>query len=690
MSMKKTYIAVYILFSIFFLFIVRGCLGFGNTSYINVSDKTEPISVKEFDYWDGGANPEISAEMGGDGFDLIAESLGYETNKPSGNGSPDAVKGGRVVMHYAAYPNTLRTEGMESNSQAISFFGSLIYETILGFNGESMQWKPRLATHWMVSEDKQTFHYRLDPRARWADGMPVTVDDIISTHKLLIDDGINSASTNRTYSKYELKKISPYILEVKIGNVGDKSWRNFNSFSSIQVYPAHYLDKVTGAEYLDQYNFDMMPGSGPYLFDKTKVRLGNYITVVRRSDYWAEYNADTGEFKHHQGYYNFDEIRIKIVTEERVALEKFKKGELDLYTMGRSQWWNEDFVYNLENPSYDKLYRGLIQMRKIFGHNPDGFGGICMNLRKWPFDNKNVRKAFDKLWDRKRLIEELFFNEYVQGDTYFPAGAYRDKNRVATPFDPEGAIELLNEVGYESNSEGWLSTTVYTCSENNISYSAMDDCKNNCNESDCLEEIKILEFDFGMTQGSDRFLTIFQEDLQKVGIKMNIKFLSGSEIFKKVQNERDFDVYMGNWVGGYFPAPWYFFHSDNLTPGTVNFNGFSNSTVDSLIDDYRSNFDIEKRIQLIKQIDEILLDETLYLLTWQAPYSLRILYWNKFGFPKHYIGYDGDWQSVFSLWWYDPKKVDTLIEARNNNKIMLEKYDNGEINVYYDKIMGIE
>ena len=124
---------------------------------INVSDKTKPVSIKESDYWGGGANPEVSAEMGGDGFNLIAESLGYGTNELKGDGSPDAVKGGRVVMHYSSYPNTLRTEGMESNSQTISFFGSLIYETILGFDGESMQWKPKLATHWKVSEDQQTF-----------------------------------------------------------------------------------------------------------------------------------------------------------------------------------------------------------------------------------------------------------------------------------------------------------------------------------------------------------------------------------------------------------------------------------------------------------------------------------------------------------------------------------------------------
>ena len=432
-----------------------------------------------------------------------------------------------------------------------------------------------------------------------------------------------------------------------------------------------------------------MPGSGPYLFDKSKLRIGKYITVVRRNDFWAEYNPTSGEFKYNEGIYNFDEVRIKIVTEDRIALEKFKKGELDIYFMGRSQWWNEDFVYNIENPSYDKLYRGQIQMRKIFGHNPNGLGGICMNLRRWPFDNKNVRQSFDKLWDRERLIRELFFNEYAQGDTYFPVGAYRDKSRKPTQFDPDGAIKLLNDAGYSTNNDGWLTAEVFTCTKDDISYSYNNSCEEKC-EEECVKEEKRLEFDFGMTQGLDRFLTIFQDDLQNVGIKMNIKFLSGSQIFKNVQNERDFDVYYGAWVGGYFPAPWYFYHSDNAhIPGTVNFNGFSDSIVDSLIDEYRNNWNVKERVELIKQIDDILLDETLYLHSWQAPYSLRVLYWNKFGYPKHYIGYDGDWQSTVYLWWYDPKKAEKLIKSRDDKSLMLEKYDDGEINVYYDKIMEI-
>ena len=690
MDLKKIYlVGTYIALTLLFILVVRGCTGMGST-IVNLSDKTEPVSIKEHDFWDGGADPSISAKDGGNGFDAVAERYGWETSDIEPTGSPDAVKGGRIVMQYASYPSTLRTEGMESNSYAISFFGSLIYETLLYFNGETMDWKPRLASHWKVSDDKQTFHYRLDPRARWADGMPVTADDVVASWMLRTDDGINAPSTNSTFKKFDVIKISPYIVKVI---VKDKNWRRFNSFSYLTVYPAHYLEKVTGEEYLERYNFTMMPGSGPYLFSKEKTRVGKHITVSRRSDYWAEYNPISGEFKHNIGQNNFDEIRVKVVSEPKIALEKFKKGELDIYFMGRSQWWNEDFVYNLENPEFDRIYRGLIQVRKIFGHSPEGFGGICMNLRRWPFDNKNVRKALDRLWDREGLIKELFFDEYVQGTSYFPAGKYMDPDHQPVSYDPKEALSLLEEAGYARSDDGWITGTAYECAGNNdqkFYYSYESDCNNNC-DNQCEAKDKRLEFTFGMAQGNARIFTIFQEDLGNVGIKMNIKYLSGNALFKKVQNERDFDVYWGSWVGGYFPAPWYFFHSKNADkPGTVNFNGFKDPTVDKLIDQYRENFNISERVELIRQIDDILLDETLYLLGWQAPYTSRVLYWNKFGHPKHYIGYDGDWQTVFRLWWYDPEKFDQLADATDNKEIKLEKYDNGKYNVYYDEIMGIK
>ena len=78
--MRFVYIGIYILFSIFIILAIRGCIGFGNTSSINLSDKTQPISINEFNYWDGGANPEITAKMGGEEFNSIAKSLGYKTS----------------------------------------------------------------------------------------------------------------------------------------------------------------------------------------------------------------------------------------------------------------------------------------------------------------------------------------------------------------------------------------------------------------------------------------------------------------------------------------------------------------------------------------------------------------------------------------------------------------------------------
>ncbi|MBC8485081.1 MAG: hypothetical protein H8D45_03465, partial [Bacteroidetes bacterium] len=73
---------------------------------------TKPVSIKEFNV-PPGADPNVSAELGGDGF----TGEGWET-KTDYNllGTPEAVKGGSVVMSIPDFPSTLRTEGKDANS----------------------------------------------------------------------------------------------------------------------------------------------------------------------------------------------------------------------------------------------------------------------------------------------------------------------------------------------------------------------------------------------------------------------------------------------------------------------------------------------------------------------------------------------------------------------------------------------
>ena len=628
-----------------FSFLINGC---GGNSAKSSTIVTKPISIKEFDT-PPGANPAISAKMGGAGFEEIASSLGWKTAESIKNyGSPESKKGGRFTMSFSEFPASLRTYGKDSNYEIISMMSSLVFESLLSIDSETLDLVPMLCSHWKISDDFKTFQLRLDPNTRWADGKPVTTEDIMATYKLLIDETILQPYYNVVFSKYEEPKIiSEYIIEVTSNEVHFKNIIDFTF--GMTLLPAHYLDGLTGTDYLEKYHFDMMPGTGPYTLEKTKIRKGKSITLTRRSDWWqADYKRNLGE-------YNFDLLKFIIVKDERLTLEKFKKGEIDIYTVGRAQWWVQEF--DQSNEDFDYLHRGLIQKRKIFNNHLSGTSGLAMNIREGRiFSDLRLRKAMAKLWNRQQLIEKLFFNEYVAIKSYFPGGQYENKSNQLVDYDPEGAVKLLASAGWlERNNDGWL-----------------------------IKDGEIFEIDFGIDQSSERIFTPYQEDLAKVGIKMNLQYVDRTTMFKNVMNERDFDIHYQGWTMPTFPNPETSYASESANqPGTTNISGFTNPRVDEIVSNYNNLFNPKDRIAALQEIDQIVFESHIYALGWRAPYAWRFGYWNKFGMPEHYIGFSGNWKSAMAYWWFEPELDQKVRDAKQDKTV---SFPYGDIEVDYNQL----
>ena len=122
------------------------------------------------------------------------------------------------------------------------------------------------------------------------------------------------------------------------------------------------------------------------------------------------------------------------------------------------------------------------------------------------------------------------------------------------------------------------------------------------------------------------------------------------------------------WGAGVFKDPESMWHSKYKDqPSGNNITGFSSPEVDAKIDSIEAEFDVEKRHQVVREIDAILVEETPYILLWNIDY-VRLLYWNKFGTPNFVLTKYGIESASEGLWWDDPAISADLKAARTSGE----------------------
>ncbi|MFQ5654629.1 MAG: ABC transporter substrate-binding protein, partial [Planctomycetota bacterium] len=402
------------------------------------------------------------------------------------------------------------------------------------------------------------------------------------------------------------------------------NWRLMLYFAgSMTIYPADEI-RIPGDVYLDEFNWKMITGTGPYILKPEDIKQEQSLTLTRRADYWAKDDPDSLYVN------NFDRITFIVVRDSELAFEMFKKGELDYFKVMRSQRW-------VEECNFDKIEKGWIQKRKIYNEQPQGYAGYCFNMRTAPFDDKRVRLAFCYAFNRERLFEKLFFNEYEYVDSYWPGGPWGKPDNRKIRFNPRRAERLLAQAGYtRRNADG---VRVHD------------------------ETGAPLEFTLEYwSPGSDRYHRIVAEDLQKIGFKMNLKLVDRTSLVKRV-GERKFTVHFQNWRSIIFPNPVTSWHSDLADKlDNNNLPGFASARVDELMDLYDRTLQREKQIAIIREMDGIIFREHPYALAWFAPFE-RILHWNRFGTIDTYLTRFTDERAIWSYWWLDAEKDRALREA---------------------------
>jgi len=583
-----------------------------------------------------GADPSISAEDGGNGFENIAESIGYQTANFTDDdliyfGDPKAVKGGTLRDKGTRYPATLRTFGKESNYVENTTIEKLCYEVLLERHPLTFEPTiPRLASHWKISDDKKKFWFRINPDARWSDGRRVTADDVVATWFLRMDETILDPSQQVYYGKFEEPVAeSMYILSVE---AKEAQWRNFQNFAGMAILPAHYVDQVDGSEFIEEYQFKLMPGSGPYSIKDENIVNQESYKLTRREDFWGK------DLPQNRNRYNFGAINFFVIKgNDALAFEKFKKNEFDYYEVSRSRVWVEECVAD----KMKAIDKGWMKKHRIFSDRPAGTSGYGFNMRTFPFNDINIRYAFSYLYNREKMNREMYYNEYEMMHSWFSGTMYENEDNIKFLYDPEKAIEHLKLAGFiNKNDEGIL-----------------------INDAG-----QALSFEIFTQNYLTYMITPVQNMLKQYGIDMQIVNMDANTEYKN-QNERNFTINLHTYTGSVHPPIELWFRSDlaDLNDNN-NYFGFKDERVDQLIIEYKTEFDLNKRIQIGKEIDKIVAEIHPVSYGIKRLYR-RFLYWDKFGYPEHMVDrFIGNYESIYELWWFDPEKIDNLTNAMENDK----------------------
>jgi ABC-type oligopeptide transport system substrate-binding subunit len=93
--------------------------------------------------------------------------------------------------------------------------------------------------------------------------------------------------------------------------------------------------------------------------------------------------------------------------------------------------------------------------------------------------------------------------------------------------------------------------------------------------------------------------------------------------------------------------------------------------VDELCKAYDAEYDVKKRIELVREIDGLVYAEMPYVLGWYNP-AQRMLFWNKFSMPAWGAFRTADYDALHYVWWVDPAKEKALELARADGSATMD------------------
>ncbi len=480
---------------------------------------------------------------------------------------------------------------------------SPVYESLCENDKDTYELIPLIAKKWDVSKDGMQFTFELDERAKWFDGQPITAKDVQFTFDTMfgkeVDSGVMKSVYGSLDSKIKILNDRKFVIRTKT-----KHFKNLQLACGFWIIPEHLLK---GKDLVKGPMQSGTVGSGPYMLEEWK--QGEKITLVRNENYWGK------DLPQNQGAFLFTKRMYKIVREPKVNIEFLKQGFFSAYSFNSEQWERESKHEKIQ--SYYETY-------DFINKAPKGYSYVAWNNSLPLFSNKNVRMALSNLLNRKYMIEKFTFGRALPAiGPIASTSDYAPKDLTPVEYNPDAAVKLLK-------GEGWADT----------------------NKDGVLDKGG-KKFEFTLMYANpdtEKYLTVYKEDLQKVGILCNLKKVDWTT-FVKLLDDRKYESVILAWTASVDPDLYQIWHTDSIREKGSNFMFYKNAKVDDLIIKAQREFNRDKRIALNQEISRLVAADAPY--TWFLEQPRNFVAARKgIKRPKDFFNY-----TMGSNYWIPPQKA---------------------------------
>lgn len=310
-------------------------------------------------------------------------------------------------------------------------------------------------------------------------------------------------------------------------------------------------------------------GTGPYQFDSYKK---DFEVALKRNE--SYYDKSVKQYP--------DKIRFRVIKDPVAQLAALKNGEIDYVVQLPPDTW-KDFFNKAEN-------------QKNFGAVEivyPAFGWCGFNMRKDLWKDKKVRwaMAYGSI-DNDKFIKEILLGKAIRTATpYYRFGPSYNTDLQPIPFDPKKAEELLADAGwFDSDGDGVI------------------------DKDGKKFEFELLTREMPGTMPAMQHILIMQQNLKKLGIKMEIRKLEWSAFLDKI-DRGDFDVCRLSWALSSPPNhqdTFQIWHSSSIGESGSNHVAYASKQADELIVKIRRELDAKKRQKLEWDLQKVLYEDQPY------------------------------------------------------------------------------